>query len=130
MLGFASFAAAGGLIHAWQRIPWARYNPILLNWSYWLLVVGVVAMVSDLTIAGLVETQLWQSAAPWLESVRAARPYWLIRTLTFGPIGAGFVLLLTGLVTGGRGDGLRAVQQEIGLEPVEEIAPSFLPELP
>src|SRR5579862_3055178 len=27
MLGFASFAAAGGLIHIWQRIPWARYNP-------------------------------------------------------------------------------------------------------
>ncbi|MGH6692471.1 MAG: cbb3-type cytochrome c oxidase subunit I, partial [Gammaproteobacteria bacterium] len=26
MLGFATFAAAGGLVHAWQRIPWARYN--------------------------------------------------------------------------------------------------------
>ena len=23
MLGFATFAAAGGLVHAWQRIPWA-----------------------------------------------------------------------------------------------------------
>lgn len=129
MLGFASFAAAGGLIHAWQRIPWARYNPILLNWSYWLLVVGVVVMVSDLTIAGLVETQLWQSAAPWLESVRAARPYWLIRTLTFGPIGAGFVLLLAGLVTGKRGAGLRAVQREVGLNPIEEIAPRLASEM-
>ena len=129
MLGFASFAAAGGLIHAWQRIPWARYNPILLDWSYWLLAVGVVAMVSDLTIAGLVETRLWQSAAPWLESVRAARPYWLIRTLTFGPIGAGFVLLLAGLVTGERGAGLRAVQQEVGLDPIEEIAPRMASEM-
>ena len=130
MLGFASFAAAGGLIHAWQRIPSARYNPALLNWSYWLLVVGVVVMVSDLTLAGLAETRLWQSAAPWLESVRAARPYWLVRTLTIVPIGAGFVLLLAGLVTGERGAGLRAVQQEVGLEPIEEIAPSFIAETP
>ena len=129
MLGFATFAAAGGLIHAWQRIPWARYNPILLDWSYWLLAVGVVVMVTDLTIAGLVEARLWQSAAPWLESVRAARPYWLIRTLTFVPIGAGFVLLLVGLVTGERGAGLRAVQQEVGLEPIEEIAPRLASEM-
>ena len=100
MLGFASFAAAGGLIHAWQRIPWARYNPVLLDWSYWLLFVGVVVMVSDLTMAGLAETRLWQSAAPWMESVRAARPYWLIRTLTFVPIAGGFVLLLAGLCHG------------------------------
>ena len=26
MLGFASFAAAGGLVHVWQRIHKARYN--------------------------------------------------------------------------------------------------------
>jgi cbb3-type cytochrome oxidase subunit 1 len=129
MLGFASFAAAGGLIHAWQRIPWARYNARLLDWAYWLLVVGVVVMVSDLTIAGLVEARLWQSAAPWIESVRAARPYWLVRTLTVFPIGAGFIALLFGLVTGDRGAGLRSVQQEVGLEPVEEIAPRLATEL-
>jgi cbb3-type cytochrome oxidase subunit 1 len=129
MLGFATFAAAGGLIHAWQRIPWARYNARLLDWAYWLLVVGVVVMVSDLTIAGLVEAGFWQSSAPWMDSVRAVHPYWLVRTLTVFPIGAGFILLLLGLVTGKRGDGLRAIQQEIGLEPVEAIAPRLAPEV-
>jgi cbb3-type cytochrome oxidase subunit 1 len=128
MLGFATFAAAGGIIHAWQRIPWARYNVTALEWSYWLLTAGVVIMVSDLTIAGLVEARLWQSSAPWMESVRAARPYWLIRTLTFLPIAAGFVLLLRGLVTGDRGAGLRRIQEEIGLHPVEEIAPRLATE--
>src|SRR5579864_9181348 len=118
MLGFASFAAAGGVIHAWQRIPWARYNATMLEWAYWLLVAGVVIMVSDLTIAGLVEARLWQSAAPCMDSVRAARPYWIIRTLTFIPIGAGFLALLAGLVTGDRGAGLRSVREELGLEPV------------
>src|SRR5665213_2327647 len=128
MLGFATFAAAGGIIHAWQRIPWARYNPTALEWSYWLLTVGVVIMDSDLTIAGLVEAKLWQSSVPWMESVRAARPYWIIRTLTFVPIATGSVLLLAGLVTGDRGAGLRQVQEQIGLERVEEIAPRLATE--
>src|SRR5579872_2625810 len=48
MLGFASFTAAGGLIHAWQRIPWARYSAPMLGLAYWLLLLGVIVMVSDL----------------------------------------------------------------------------------
>ena len=129
MLGFATFAAAGGLIHAWQRIPWARYNPTMLEWSYWLLVAGVVIMVSDLTIAGLVEARLWQSAAPWMDSVRAAHPYWLIRTHSAIFIAAGFLALLAGLITGDRGAGLSRVQEEIGLEPIREIAPRVVSEV-
>lgn len=109
MLGFATFAAAGGLIHAWQRIPWARYNARALTWSYWLLLAGVVLMVGSLTAGGLVEARLWQSDAPWLDSVQAARPYWLARSLSAIPIAAGFIALLAGLTTGPRGAGLRAI---------------------
>jgi cbb3-type cytochrome oxidase subunit 1 len=131
MLGFASFAAAGGLIHVWQRIPWARYNPMMLGWSYWLLVAGVVMMVSDLTAAGLVEAQHWQMSGqtpePWIDSVRAAQPFWLIRTLSFVPIGAGFLALLAGLTTGDRGGGIRAIRDSVGLEPIQEIAPRLAP---
>jgi len=100
MLGFASFAAAGGIIHAWQRVPGARSNPVLLGWAYWLLLAGVTVMVVDLTVAGLVEAQVWQSGAPWIDSVRAARPYWVIRVFSFVPIATGFALLLAGLTTG------------------------------
>jgi cbb3-type cytochrome oxidase subunit 1 len=127
MLGFATFSAAGGLIHAWQRIPWARYSGPMLSLSYWLLLAGVVIMVSDLTVAGLVEGRLWQSAAPWMDSVRAAQPYWVIRTITFVPIAAGFLALLAGLLTGERGGGLRAVGDSVGHEPVAEIAPRLAP---
>jgi len=123
MLGFATFAAAGGLAHVWQRIPWARYNARALESSYWLMLAGVILMVTDLTIAGLVEARLWQSAAPWLDSVRAARPYWIVRTGSALPIVGGFVMLLVGLTTGQRGAGLQSVEQTIGLEPVREIAP-------
>ncbi len=126
MLGFATFAAAGGLIHAWQRIPWARYDPMLLSWSYWLLLAGVIIMVIDLTVGGLVEAHLWQSAAPWIESVRAAKPYWLIRAINFVPILAGFLALLAGLLVGPRGGALNTIQGTIGLGPIKEIAPRMV----
>ena len=129
MLGFATFAAAGGLAHVWQRIPGVRYNATALSWSYWLLLAGVVLMVSDLTVAGLVEARQWQSAAPWLDSVRAARPFWWIRTLSAIPILAGFFALLAGLTTGEVGAGLRSVEASVGLDPVKQIAPRLAPSM-
>jgi cbb3-type cytochrome oxidase subunit 1 len=102
MLGFATFAAAGGLLHAWQRIPSARYNARALQWSYWLLLSGVVLMFADLTVAGLVEAQSWRAGAPWMDSVRAVRGFWIFRTATALPITAGFVAMLVGMTTGRR----------------------------
>jgi cbb3-type cytochrome c oxidase subunit I len=125
MLGFASFAAAGGLVHVWQRIPSARYNASAIGAAYWLLTIGLVIMVCDLTIAGVVQGRVWQSGAPWMTSVEATRPYWLVRTLSGIPLAAGFVALLCGLLTGPRGAGLQSVAAHIGVEPVKEIAPRF-----
>lgn len=127
MLGFASFAAAGGLVHAWQRIGWARYNARLVDHAFWLLTAGVVFMVVDLTIAGIVQGRLWQTGAPWIESVQASRPYWMMRTLAAVPVAGGFIALLVGLTTGPRGGGMSAVQARVGVEPVEEIAPRLVP---
>ena len=109
MLGFATFAAIGGIVHAWQRLPGARYNPRAIAGAFWLLTLGISLMVIDLTVAGLAQGQLWQDAAPWMDSVRASRPYWLIRTLAAIPVTAGFVLLGIGLLTGAPGAGLAAL---------------------
>jgi len=127
MLGFATFAGAGGLVHAWQRIPWVRYNARALDWSYWLLLSGVILMVSDLTIAGLVEARQWQSAGPWLDSVRAVHSFWWVRTLSAIPILAGFIALLAGLTTGKAGAAIKAVEDSVGLEPVKHISPRLTP---
>jgi cbb3-type cytochrome oxidase subunit 1 len=102
MLGFATFAGAGGLVHMWERLPGVRFNRRACEWSYWLLVIGVMIMVVDLTMAGLVEAQTWQSGAPWIESVRAARFYWVIRAHSAVPIAGGFIALLIGITTGPR----------------------------
>jgi cytochrome c oxidase cbb3-type subunit I/II len=102
MIGFGSFIALGGIAHMWQRIPGTRYNERMMNWSFWLLASGLTLMVTDLTIAGLVEAQAWQTSAPWIDSVRAVASYWLIRTVSGLPILTGFVLFWISLVTGPR----------------------------
>lgn len=123
MLGFASFAAVGGLIHAWQRIPAAAYNARAINWAYWLLVAGMLTMFVDLTAAGWLQGRLWQSATPWVDAMVAMRPYWLVRVGSGLLLTAGFVSLLLGLTTGPRGAGHQEVERGVGVEPVAEISP-------
>ncbi|MEZ5492803.1 MAG: cbb3-type cytochrome c oxidase subunit I [Gammaproteobacteria bacterium] len=110
MLGFATFAGIAAILHAWQRIPDAPYNARAIDWAYGLLVVGITLMVVDLTVAGLVQGGLWLDGAPWLESVRASRPYWVFRSLSAVPVAAGFVMLFYGLLVGPRGAGVSAAE--------------------
>jgi cbb3-type cytochrome oxidase subunit 1 len=123
MLGFASFAAAGGLVHAWQRIPWARYNARAIRWAYWLLVAGMVTMFVDLTAAGWMQGRLWQSAAPWVDSLVATRPYWIVRTVSGLILTAGFVSLLIGLTTGPVGAGRREIESGDETVPSPHVTP-------
>ena len=123
MMGFATFASIAGIIHAWQRLPDARYNAKALEWAYWLLLIGISVMMIDLTIAGVIQGKLWQTSAPWLESIRVSGPYWLVRSLAAVPIAAGFILVLVGLTTGARGAGVHAIEQSLRDKPVDEVVP-------
>jgi cbb3-type cytochrome c oxidase subunit I len=100
MIGFASFSAIGGVLHAWKRTPGLRYNARAANWAFWLLATGLLLMVLDLTAAGLVQGRLWESETPWLESVRASQPFWISRSLAAIPVLAGFVALGHAMLTG------------------------------
>lgn len=130
MLGFATFAGIGGIIHAWQRIPTARYNPHALEWAWWLLTIGIWLMVIDLTLAGLVQGEAWQSGAPWLESVRDSRPYWIVRSLSAIPITAGFIALFVGLTSGERGAGADAVERTRQQQAQVQVAPRLAAQEP
>jgi cbb3-type cytochrome c oxidase subunit I len=119
MIGFASFAAIGGMLHAWQRLPGLRYNARAANWAFWLLTVGVLLMATDLTAAGLVQGQLWQSDATWIESVRASQPYWLTRSVIGGVVLLGFAALALSMTTGPRGEMASEPERQQG-EPGED----------
>lgn len=108
MIGFASFTAIGGVLHIWERLPGLRYNSHAANWAFWLLTIGIGIMVMDLTAAGLVQGHLWQSDAPWIDSVRLSQPYWLVRTLSGAPILLGFAALAMSVTTGPRAQAVAA----------------------
>jgi cbb3-type cytochrome oxidase subunit 1/mono/diheme cytochrome c family protein len=100
MIGFASFAAVGGLLHVWQQTPGLRYNARAAGWAFWLLAIGLFLMVADLTAVGLVQGHLWQSEAPWIDSISASRPYWVMRSLAGLTILTGFGALCLAMLTG------------------------------
>lgn len=102
MIGFASFAAMGALAHTWENLPGVRSSRCLLAWSYWLLVVGLALMVIDLTGAGLVQGDLWRQHVPWIESVRASRPYWIFRTVDGCLLLLGFAVFAGSFLVGER----------------------------
>jgi cbb3-type cytochrome oxidase cytochrome c subunit/mono/diheme cytochrome c family protein len=118
MIGFASFAAIGGLLHAWKRTPGLRYNARAANWCFWLLALGLFLMVADLTAAGVMQGQLWQSEAPWIDSVSASRPFWISRTLTALPVLAGFIALGQAMLTGPVGEAVPTMTEAHGSQPV------------
>jgi mono/diheme cytochrome c family protein len=100
MIGFASFLAIGGLLHVWQRTPGCRYHPAAANWAFWLLALGLTAMVLDLTAAGLAQGHAWQSDAAWMESVRTSQVYWIVRMLSGLLLLCGFVAFGWSLIGG------------------------------
>lgn len=102
MIGFASFAAMGALGHIWQRMPGVRSSRRLMAWSYWLLTLGLALMVIDLTCAGLVQADLWRQHLPWIESVRASRIYWILRSVDGSVLIAGFLAFAASFFLGER----------------------------
>lgn len=100
MIGFASFAAMGGLAHIDQARPDSRLSRRALAWSYWLLVVGLGLMVVDLTGAGLVQASMWRQHVPWIDSVRASMPYWAFRSIDGGLLIVGFVVFAVSFFVG------------------------------
>jgi cytochrome c oxidase cbb3-type subunit I/II len=100
MIGFASFTALGGLLHAWRLTPGCTYNRVAAEWSFWLLTLGLAGMVFDLTAAGLVQGQLWRGDLPWMDSVRASAPFWWTRSASGFVLLAGFLCVVAATTTG------------------------------
>lgn len=98
MLGFGTFIALGGIAHVWQHSPGHRYHYAYLNLAYWLIVGGLAIMFIDLTVAGLWQGKLWDSGAPWMDSVRASQIFWWLRAVAALPLLLGFIVFIAGLL--------------------------------
>jgi cbb3-type cytochrome oxidase subunit 1 len=83
MLGVFSFWMIGIVTWLWPRITgnewWSRR---LNHWQYWLMTLGLLIMFVDLLAAGLVHGNMQKDLSPWMDIVRALKPYWAVRTFS------------------------------------------------
>ena len=100
LLGFAGFAALGAIGHVWQHTPGVRYSRRAMAWAYWLALFGLLFMVVDLMIVGLIQAHLWDLDVPWMTSVAQSRPYWALRAASGAMLVTAFVCFGCGLFTG------------------------------
>jgi len=83
MFGVFGFWILGFMTYLFPRLVGARdwYSRRLNAWHFWMSAIGMVVMFVDLTIAGLVQGFQWRGLAIWEETLRAAAPFWLTRTV-------------------------------------------------
>ena len=61
------------------RDPFSRR---LMEWHYWLVLGGILVFMVSLWVAGVIQAQDWSSGqAPFVETMRAMKPYMLLRLL-------------------------------------------------
>ena len=93
--------ALGGTVYVWPRVTHSRLSSFrLANTGFWLITIGIVAMVLVLTTQGLQQGFMLMAQADWLDSVNAIRPYWWLRTLTGIVMDVGTSLVVLTLVRG------------------------------
>jgi len=99
MFGVFGFWILGIMTYLWPKMvgaPWAY--PKLLGWHFWLSAIPLWVMVIALTIAGLVQGFMWNDLAPWIETVRASRPFWIVRTVSGLAIFVGQILFAINMI--------------------------------
>lgn len=81
MFGVFGFWILGIVTELWPKLTGrAWYKPSLNTAHYWLSTAGMLIMFVDLLAAGVLQGYLWQSLAPWEQSLVASIPFWAWRT--------------------------------------------------
>lgn len=93
MLGVFSFWLLGVMVYLFPRLlGQAWYSHKLLEWHYWLTVIGMLVMFIDLTAAGLVQGFSWANLRYFDDSVTMSIPFWWVRVVAGLGIIAGQIL--------------------------------------
>lgn len=109
MFGVFGFWILGMMAYLWPKmykrpLPWG-----IASAAFWLCAAGNFILWADLGVAGLIQGFLWRHASvPWIETIRASQPFWLIRTFAGTGMLAGIVLLVVALLKTARGTSAEA----------------------
>jgi cbb3-type cytochrome c oxidase subunit I len=84
LFGTFSFMAFGGVYYVLPRLLGRKSmaHPALIEWQYWIALIGFFGFATSLWVGGLVQGAMWISGVPFLEGVRAQSPYYLVRAIS------------------------------------------------
>ncbi len=81
MYGFVAFIIWGGVYALLPRLT-GREPPLVgVGIHFWLALVGIVIYVLSITVAGVLQGFSWVAEESFIQSVQAAAPMWLWRTI-------------------------------------------------
>jgi cytochrome c oxidase cbb3-type subunit 1 len=78
--GYVIFVLAA-CYYVWPRVSGAAFHAPTAQWSTWMIMGGISAMILILITQGLIQGTALMAGAEFVDSVAAMKPYWLLRTL-------------------------------------------------
>jgi cytochrome c oxidase cbb3-type subunit 1 len=79
--GYVVFVLAA-CYYVWPRVAGGVFNTAVAQWSTWMIMLGISAMITILILQGLIQGTELMAGAEFVDSVVTMKPYWFIRTIT------------------------------------------------
>src|SRR5262249_33858976 len=81
MSGFIAFIIWGCTYGLLPRLTGAEPDTVVVGIHFWLALVGYGIYIVAISVAGILQGFAWVGGKPFLDSVVAAEPFWLWRTV-------------------------------------------------
>ncbi|MBS1826570.1 MAG: cbb3-type cytochrome c oxidase subunit I [Acidobacteria bacterium] len=100
VLGAFSFFAIAGTLYVIPRMfNVALHSDALANWSYWLFMVGGIGFFVTLWLGGFWQGWQWNNPSiPFIDTVKALKPIWIVRFFSGIFMFAGIVAFLYNII--------------------------------
>jgi len=79
--GYVVFVLAA-CYYVWPRVAGGDFNRTTAQWSTWMIMLGISAMITILILQGLIQGTELMAGTEFVDSIVTMKPYWFIRTLT------------------------------------------------
>jgi cytochrome c oxidase cbb3-type subunit 1 len=90
--GYVVFVLAA-CYYVWPRVAGGAFDTTTAQWSTWMIMVGISAMITVLILQGLIQGTELMAGAEFVDSLVTMKPYWFIRTLTGITMDVGIALV-------------------------------------
>jgi cytochrome c oxidase cbb3-type subunit 1 len=107
VLGTFSFIAMAGVYYVIPRVfKTTLHSEAAANWSFWLFLVGGLGMFTALWLGGFWQGWQWNNPSiPFIDTVVALKPVWMVRFFSGILIFSGIVLFLYNIWSTALGSG-------------------------